>query len=85
MTVSGCDVNAADRYACTPLNVAAKQGNTTVVGELIKAGADINKTNSNKTTPILGKILSILFLRINVTEKYFYHMGNQTHDLAPTA
>ncbi|ACO61073.1 predicted protein, partial [Micromonas commoda] len=37
----------------TPLHVAAKEGHTPVVAELIRAGADVNVPSSDGATPLM--------------------------------
>jgi ankyrin repeat protein len=41
---SGADVNAANRYGVTPLNLAAENANPAMVGALLTAGADAKAT-----------------------------------------
>ena len=43
---------AAVLHNVTPVYLAAQQGHTHVVMELIKAGADVNQANSEGVTPL---------------------------------
>jgi len=49
---SGADINAADRYNYTPLQMAASAGDIERVKLLMDAGADVNKNNEYGETPL---------------------------------
>ena len=50
-----CDLDRSEKYRCTPLYAAAKEGHVEVVRRLVDAGADLNKANTKACTPFLGQ------------------------------
>ena len=41
---AGANVNVRNNYGVSPMAIAAKQANATIIGQLMKAGADPNDT-----------------------------------------
>ena len=54
LITAGADVDSTDKNGWTPLLSAAYNGNSDCVEQLLKAGADVNKSNSKKTPLILA-------------------------------
>lgn len=64
----GGDVNTKDYDACTPLHIAATEGNLAVCELLVKNGADLNAKNRMGQTPLIcalnkGHVHVLEFLR----------------------
>ncbi|MCT7546124.1 ankyrin repeat domain-containing protein [Aliarcobacter cryaerophilus] len=49
---AGADINAKDKYSCTPLHWASSKNHIELVKVLIKAGADINAKDKYSCTPL---------------------------------
>ncbi len=48
----GADVSEADAHGNTVLHIAAQNGRTGIVDDLLLAGADVNADNNHKNTPL---------------------------------
>ena len=44
---AGADLNAVNRYGCTPLSLAARTGNARVLDVLLKAGASVKAADAS--------------------------------------
>jgi hypothetical protein len=49
---AGADVDAKDRFGCTPLHAAASKSNRWVVAVLLDHGADVQVRSNEKLTPL---------------------------------
>ena len=52
LITDGFDVNSIDYSGCLPVHVAAQEGDSLVIKELIKSNATINATNHANQTPL---------------------------------
>jgi ankyrin repeat protein len=48
----GCDVNVCNSYGASPIWIAASNGFTSCIKELISLGSDVNKCHNNGTSPV---------------------------------
>ena len=53
---AGGDVNHADNYGYTPLQIAALQNDIESIKLLLKSGADVNKAAENGDTPLINAV-----------------------------
>ena len=52
---AGCNLDLSEQYGCTALFVAARAGFTGIVQALVDAGANLNKADTRKCTPFMGR------------------------------
>ena len=52
LITDGFDVNSIDYSGCSPVHVAAQEGDSLVIKELIKSNATINAANHANQTPL---------------------------------
>jgi ankyrin repeat protein len=57
LAAPGVNVDAADRFGCTALGVAAAAGNSSLVATLLAAGADPDKADNARETPLMAAAL----------------------------
>ena len=50
----GADINKANEYGETPINLECEKGNETIVKNLVEHGADINKANKYGFSPLFS-------------------------------
>ncbi|URH24952.1 ankyrin repeat gene family protein [Fowlpox virus] len=60
--ISKANINMKSKLGSTPLHIASKYNNKTMVKFFLERGADINILDSNNNTPLIYAVCSVIRL-----------------------